>query len=49
MQVLYCLRLCPPTAPVLPIIQNEKCGTFSLYEQLLDKQNGSPVKRTYTV
>jgi hypothetical protein len=34
---------------MLPIIQNEKCGTFSLYEQLSDKLNDLPMYATYRV
>jgi hypothetical protein len=35
--------LCLPAARVLPIIRNEKFGTFSLWKQLSDKLNDLPV------
>jgi hypothetical protein len=34
----YRLSLCLPATTVLPIVRNEKFGTFSFYEQLLDKR-----------
>ena len=42
MHSLFCLRLCVPTAPVLPIIRNENFGTFSFYGQHSDKLSGLP-------
>jgi hypothetical protein len=36
------LRLCLPAAPVLPIGDNEKFGTFSFYGQLSDKLSDLP-------
>jgi hypothetical protein len=41
--------VCLPAAPVLPIIQNKKCGTFSFYEQLLGKQSTLPIRAPYSV
>jgi hypothetical protein len=42
------LRLCLPAAPVLPIGDNEKFGTFSFYGQRSDKLSSLPVRLTYS-
>jgi hypothetical protein len=42
-------KIDPPAAPVLPIVTNEKFGTFSFYEQLSGKLSDLPLSTTYSV